>query len=134
MAICLGAKQETPYAWQIKFPDTIRLLTKIAPVLEQRMKASCFRHFSGTLRLDFFKTTVDLLWKKGTLESVKPGDGESQHTFSINADLFPALCLGHRTWQELRYIRPDIFPTSGNSALLIETLFPSRTSWIHEQY
>lgn len=134
MAISMGARQGTPYAWQIKFPDTIRFLTTIAPLLEQRIQASCFKHFSDTFRLDFFKTTVDLLWKDSVLESVKTGEGESPHTFSINADLFPALCLGHRTWQELRYIRPDIFPNSESSALLIETLFPSRTSWIHEQY
>ncbi len=134
MAVSMGAKQGRPYAWQIKFPDVIRFLRTIAPVLEQRIQASCFKDFSDTFRLDFYKTAVDLIWKDGRLESVRAGEGESQHTFSINADLFPALCLGHRTWQELRYIRPDIFPNSERSALFIETLFPSRTSWIYEQY
>ena len=133
-AISMGAKEGTPYAWQIKIPDAARFLTTIAPVLARRIQASCFRRFSGAFRLDFFKTTIDLLWKDGRLESVTAGAGESQYTFSLNAELFPALCLGHRTWQELRTIRPDIFPNSEGSALFVETLFPSGRSWIHEQY
>ncbi|MCP4399683.1 MAG: hypothetical protein GY801_20560 [bacterium] len=65
---------------------------------------------------------------------MKEGEGKSLQTFSMTADLLPALCLGHRTWQELRQIRPEIFPNSASSALFVETLFPSRTSWIYEQY
>ena len=132
MAISMGAEKERQSAWQIKFPDTARLLTKIAPVLENRMKESAFREFCGTLKLDFFKTQLDLLWEDGTLASVKPGEGRSEHTFRIPADLFPILCLGHRTWQELAYINPDIGAASGEVALLIETLFPPRRSWLHE--
>jgi len=133
-AVSLGAKQGTPYAWQIKFPDIARYLTTIAPLLEQRIQASPFKGFSGTIRLDFYKIAIDLVWKMGVLESVGMGEGECENTFSISADLFPALCLGHRTWQELAYIRPDIFPSSAKNGRLIETLFPSKTAWIHEQY
>jgi predicted N-acetyltransferase YhbS len=134
MAISMGAQQGKTYAWQIKIPNIIRLLTTMVPVLEQRMETSPFTQFSGTLRLNFFKTKVDLRWVKGKLENVIPGEGECQDTFSINSDLFPALCLGYRTWREIRYIRPDISPSTGKSALLIETLFPPKKSWIHEQY
>jgi hypothetical protein len=130
----MGAEQGRTYAWQIKIPNPIRLLTNIGPILEKRMATSSFREFSGTLRLNFYKTQVDLKWKGGSLQSVSPGEGACKDTFSINADLFPAICLGHRTWREIQYIRPDIFPVSGRSALLIETLFPTRKSWIHEQY
>lgn len=134
IAISMGAEQEKIYAWQIKIPNTINLLIKMGSILEKRIMASSFRNFSGTLRLNFFKTKVDLLWKGGNLESVLPGEGDCKDTFSINADLFPALCLGHRTWREIQYIRPDISPASGKSALLIETLFPPGKSWIYEQY
>ena len=51
MAISMGTKQGTPYAWQIKFPDTVRFLTTITPILEQRMQESCFKHFSETLKI-----------------------------------------------------------------------------------
>jgi hypothetical protein len=134
MAKSMGADQGKTYAWQIKIPNTIRLLTTMSPILEQRMENSSFKQFSGTLRLNFFKTKLDLLWVKGRLENILKGEGECKDTFSINADLFPVLCLGHRTWQEIRYIRPDISPSTSLSRLLVETLFPSRKSWIHEQY
>jgi predicted N-acetyltransferase YhbS len=134
MAVSMGAEQGKTYAWQIKIPNIIRLLKKTKPVLEKRLDASSFKNFSGTLRLNFFKTKVDLLWVEGSLENVLLGEGECKDTFSINADLFPTLCLGHRTWREIKYIRPDISPSSGKSMLLIEILFPPRKSWIYEQY
>jgi predicted N-acetyltransferase YhbS len=146
VAIAMGAEKGTPYAWQVKIPDKIRLLKTIAPVLEKRIKASCFENFSETVRLNFFKTQIDLVWNKGRLESVMPGGQEDcNNTFCVNADLFPVLCLGHRTWKELQYTRPDIFPApqyirpnvstaSDKVGLLMETLFPSAKSWVYEQY
>jgi len=145
-AVSMGAEKGKPYAWQIKVPDRIHFLTKIAHILERRIADSSFEKFSGTIRLDFFTSRIDLQWSSGKLESVEPGGKEEcSITFCINADLFPALCLGHRTWQELQYVRPDIFPAlqyirpnilpaSDKSALLMDTLFPARRSWIHEQY
>jgi predicted N-acetyltransferase YhbS len=133
-AILTGAKPGTPYAWQIKVPNPARFLTKIAPILERRIQKSSFEGFSGTFRLDFYRTAIDLVWKDGIVESVRPEEGESQYTLALNADFFPALCLGHRTWQELRYIRPDISPRSEGSSLFTETVFPSSKLWIYEQY
>ena len=134
LAIAMGVKEGNPYAWQIKTPDTIRLLKRMSPVFEKRIRESSFRGFSGKIRLDFYKRKVDLLWENGELKSVSAGEGECAYSFSINADLYPVLVLGHRSWQELRYSRPDIFPNSDYSALFMETLFPPLRSWIHEQY
>lgn len=134
MAMSMGAEQGKIYAWQIKIPNVLRLLNSMRPVLEKRVEASSFQKFSGTLRLNFYNMKIDLRWVEGGLENVFPGEGDCMDTFSINADLFPALCLGHRTWREIKYIRPDISPSSGKSRLLIETLFPPRKSWIYEQY
>ena len=132
--LSMGAHHEKCYAWQIKIPDTIRLLTTMKPILEKRIQNSVFNPFSGTLRLNFFTKSVDLRWNNGSLTEIVPGEGECMDTFSINSDLFPALCLGYRSWQEIRHLRKDIFPVSDRSRLLIETLFPSRRSWIYEQY
>ncbi|MEZ4527785.1 MAG: GNAT family N-acetyltransferase [Desulfobacterales bacterium] len=145
-AIAMGAEKGNPYAWQISIPDRIRLLKKMAPILEKRIKTSCFFNFSGILRLDFFDEGIDLQWSQGCLESVAiAGTEECANTFCINPDLFPALCLGHRTWRELQYTRPDIFPQSQYlrpevstaadiSGLFTDTLFPATKSWIYGQY
>jgi len=134
MVLSLGAEQETQHACQIKFPDKISFLKKTSPILEKRMKDSCFNNFSGAIRLDFYTENIDLVWKHGRLENVRPGEGDCAETFCISPEHFPALCLGHRSWRELRYIKPDIFPQSKRCGLMIETLFPATVSWIHEQY
>lgn len=146
IAISMGAEKSKPYAWQVKFPDRIRFLEKMAPILERRMENSCFKNFTGCVRLDLFKTGIDLNWKEGVLESVLPkSEEECENTLCVNQDLFPALCLGHRTWRELQYTRPDIFPwrlyirpdgfkASDRTGLLTDTLFPRRNSWVYEQY
>jgi predicted N-acetyltransferase YhbS len=134
IAIAMGIPEGKPYAWQIKIPEKGRLLKKIAPILEKRMAQSPFPLFSETVRLSFFKSSIDLAWEKGKLLSVEPGEGDCSNTFFLNEELFPILVLGHRSWQELRHIQPSIFPSSQKTALLIETLFPTSKSWIHEQY
>jgi predicted N-acetyltransferase YhbS len=144
-AISLGAKSGTPYAWQIKIPNKQAFIKKIKPVLENRIKNSSFRNFSGILRLNFYTEAIDLHFEKGNIVSI--GNGTEQdclNTFSINNDLFALLCLGYRSWQELQYIRPDvsaslqfvnpIHQSEEISGLLIDVLFPKTSSWIYEQY
>ena len=143
-AFSLGAEKGKPYAWQIKMPDRAAFLAKMAPVFEKRLKKSCFDGFSETLRLDFFGTSLDLKWQKGRLSAVTPGTGNPcPLTFCVGGDLFPALCLGHRTWRELQHTRPDIFPSQqyirpetvqDSTGLLVDVLFPAERSWVVEQY
>jgi hypothetical protein len=134
MAISMGAKPGIPYAWQIKIPDPGRLLTTVGPVLERRLAASAFQDFTGRFGLNFYRSGVALQWTGGRLESVSAGAAKGDLSLALPVDLFPVLCLGHRSWQELRYLRPDVIPRSETSALFVEALFPPTESWIHEQY
>ena len=131
-AISLGATQQGQSAWQIKIPDPARVLTKIAPVLEKRLEESVLNRFTGTIRLDFFRTNLDLLWEGGKLTSIRPGEGRQELSMRIHKQLFPILCLGHRSWSDLAYIWPDVGPSSEKSAHLVETLFPVTRSWLYE--
>ncbi|HPJ30725.1 MAG TPA: GNAT family N-acetyltransferase [Methanothrix sp.] len=145
-AVSFGASVGRPYAWQIKIPDRRRLLTRIAPILEARLMESSLAGFTGTLRLDFYREQIDLIWSDGKLESVTSGgENECENTLFIPEDLFAPLVLGHRTWRELQYTRPDIFPAmlyvgpgadtaSDKTVRLIDALFPAEKSWIYEQY
>ncbi|MGY8827130.1 MAG: GNAT family N-acetyltransferase [Candidatus Latescibacterota bacterium] len=108
-----GAEAGDLYTWQIKIPDKKRLLQKATPLLEKRLAASSFAGLSARLRLDFFREKIDLIWQDGKLIGIETGSGDAEHSFCINANLFPALCLGHRSWQELRHVQPDIFPAGG---------------------
>lgn len=145
-AISFGASRGRPYAWQIKIPEKMRFLEKIAPILEARLKESSLASFSGILRLDFYREQIDLIWSQGRLESVTSGgEEECSKTLFLSEDLFSALVLGHRTWRELQRVRPDIFPAmlyvgsgtdgaSDKTIRLIDVLFPAERSWIYEQY
>jgi len=145
-ALSFGASSGRPYAWQIKVPDKKKLLEKMAPVFEARLKDSSLAGFTGVLRLDFYIEHIDLNWSDGHLEAVRSGDeGECDKTFFLSEDLFTPLVLGHRSWRELQYTRPDIFPAmlyvgsgtdgaSDKTIRLIDILFPAERSWVHEQY
>lgn len=134
LARSMGAKPGRPYAWQIKIPEPIKLLTTLSPLLERRIQASSFAGFTGIFRLQFFKSAVDLVWDDGRLVQVRPAEGNRDYSLSISPEMFPALCLGHRTWQEIRHLHPDTYPGPAGSALFIEVLFPTGRAWIHQQY
>jgi predicted N-acetyltransferase YhbS len=134
MAISMGAVPGNCYAWQVKVPDLARLLRRMAPVLEDRLQRSPCAGYSGVLRLGLHRSAVDLVWQEGRLQTGEASEGMAVHAFAVAADLLPPLLLGHRTWKELRHIRPDVFPHSAMGALLVETLFPACRSWIHQQY
>ena len=129
-----GAPAGTPYAWQVKVPDAARLLRTAAPVLERRLAGSAFAGLDGRLRLDFFCRGLDMVWEAGRLARVEAMSGEAEHRFCANTNLFAALCLGHRSWEELRRVQPDIFPAGGQAGPLVETLFAQKPAWLHQQY
>ncbi|MFO7656053.1 MAG: GNAT family N-acetyltransferase [Bacteroidales bacterium] len=145
-ALYLGAKGSFRYAWQIKIPDEIMLLKKMAAILEERISKSIFSGFTGRYRLNLFTRCIDMTWNEGRLQEVHPGnEPECEHTLNIGQDLLPALMLGHRTWKELQYIRPDVapetmylFPTeeslSDKTGMLTDVLFPAEDSWVYCQY
>ncbi len=146
MAITMGAKKGNPYAWQIKIADKRGFLEHSTPALEKRRKQCNCKCFTGVLRLEMFSESLDLDWQQGRLVEVRPGSSEEcLQTFCLNQDMFPALALGHRTWQELQQNRPDIYPSSQHirphdflardqSATLVDALFPATKSWVYERY
>jgi len=133
MAIHMGAEAGRPYAWQMKIPDVVRYLRHVGPVLERRLQSSACSGYTGTVRLNLYRSQVDLTWDNGSLVDVGSGEGECDDTFAVPEDLFPPLCLGHRGWRELQHLRPDI-GASGQGAMLLDAFFPATVSWIHEQY
>ena len=145
-AISLGAEKSKSYAWQIKVPNKLGFLVKIKSVLQERVLRSDFVHFSDTLRLDFFTDAIDLLFENGTIVSIQEAsESEVENTFCIPKDLFASLILGHRSWEQLQFARPDIAPialylnpdlkqSENKTGKLINILFPQEKSWINLQY
>ncbi|MCG8688450.1 MAG: GNAT family N-acetyltransferase [Desulfobacterales bacterium] len=145
MAISLGATQTRPYAWQVKIPDQTAFLQRITPILEKRLAQSMFKGFSGQLQLNLYTESIDLEFNHGKISIASGQEDETKKVFCIPKDLFPALVLGYRNWNDLQACRPDIFPANqylrfkpavepDEAGLLIDVLFPSSRSWIYERF
>jgi hypothetical protein len=144
--IANGAHGCRSYAWQIRIPDKIRFLNKIRSLLETRINSSQFADFTGILRLNLFSEYIDLKWARGKIDSIAPGgEVECSHSFCISHDMFAALVLGYRSWEEIQYIRPDVAPETlyvmpsedasvNQTGQLINVLFPKCLSWINLPY
>jgi hypothetical protein len=130
-----GAHSEGRYAWQIYLPDVARLLRQIAPVLERRLAASAFAGWSDSIVINMYREAVELRMSGGhitTVEAVGFRPWESQ-SINIPPPLVAPLVLGYRSREELHATYPDV-GIWGQSANLIDVLFPKMTAFISQIY
>ncbi len=131
-------KVDKPYAWYLRVPDLPGYLRPIAGVLEQRLATSILVGHTGTLRLDFYRDGVNLVFERGRLVDVVPwtlgGEGDSERKAGRAFMRFPDLTFlqvlfGYRSLDELAYAHADC---GGNleGRLLVKALFPKRPSTI----
>ena len=129
MAGYLGGRWLQPYAWQVRIPNAVRFLKRIAPVLEQRLAASFLAGYNSFLRIDLYVDTIELDLQAGHVADVRSlGRLESR---AVRLPWWAAwqLWLGHRSRAELCAWYPD---ARVDAALqpLVDALFPKRESWI----
>ena len=141
-----GAVARQPYAWQVKIVNYLSFIHKIKSLLEQRVKNSIYTGLSGTVALHLYTKQINMRWHNGQIIKVDEGITEAtDFTLSIPEECLPALLLGHRTWKELQFNRPDVFPAdqylrlttdepSEKTGHLFSVLFPRINSWIYCQY
>ncbi len=117
------------YAWYIRVPDLPAFVRHIAPVLERRLAGSVMAGHSGTLRLNFYREQMTLVFSGGRLTEVgtftpkQVEDGDARFP-----DLtFLHVLMGHRTLAEVNYIYPDCYANPA-AAVLLDILFPTRPS------
>jgi len=145
-ALNYEARLKPAYAWQIKIIDNKRFIGKLRSLFEKRIKSSKFIEMTANIMLDFYTSQIILSLKNGKIQSITSEPLEStDYVMSIPDDLFAALALGHRSWCELQYNRPDIFPADQYlrtcstqpaevTGELMDILFPKLNNWIYCQY
>lgn len=128
-----GAERSRPYGWQVKIVDLVRLLGKVAPLLESRLNGTRYSGLSERLNLNFRRFSVDLVFESGRVARVSVSGNCSDRSVGLNPYVFPQLLLGYRSREELEHAYPDvrIAPTRRE---LVDTLFPRRPSYIHPVY
>lgn len=122
-----------PYAFYIRVADMPAFLKRIQPVLEQRLAQSIAAGHSGELRLNFYTSGVRLVFEHGHIISIEPMKvGPGIETDASFPDLtFLHLLLGHRSFDELRHAFTDCFWDNNTARVLLNALFPKKTSDVH---
>ncbi len=126
----LGGTDKKPYAWQIRIPNRVRFLQRIAPVLERRLADSMFAGVTQTLHLNFYEETIELVLDKGRVTKVTSiGRTDAR---DIRLPHLPAVQLltCYRSREEISDYRLDL-GVSGKFQLIMDTLFPKRESYIY---
>lgn len=132
LAHAVGAHDMGVYAWQIHVADFAALLQTIAPVLEDRIAASPFAGLTRTVKLAFYRDSVDLSFEQGQMVDVRNG-GPAQGPITLPPLKIIPLIFGHATVADLRAASPDV-NVGGMWRLLLETLFPKTAGFIHNGY
>ena len=122
-----------PYGWYVRVPDLPGFIRHIAPVLEKRLVASVMDGFSGELNITFYRGGVHLAFARDKLTDVTDWSAPETNVRWDGAGfpplVFLQLLFGHRSLDELRYAFPDCWADE-EPALLLNTLFPKRVSWV----
>jgi len=129
----LGASRRRPYAWQMKIIDHQRILEKIKPLFEERIKHSNLGGYSGSISLNLYGVTVTLIFENGIAGDVKQSPSEQKGDIQINPRIFPKMLLGYRSINELEeeYLDVSIKPPYRQ---VMEILFPKEDAHIHTSY
>lgn len=131
--ISRGAKTNRPYAWQVKIIDLPGYISKIKPVLEQRIENSEYMGLSRDITINFWKYAVKMKIEEGKIVSIERTFGEKDRTIGLNPYAFMKLALGYKSRMELESMYPD-FRVQGDLGGLIDVMFPKQSSYIHYSY
>lgn len=127
---------DRPYAWYLRIPDIVRFVTRVSPVLEERLAASAKAKYSGELKLSFVTDGLKILFDEGRIISVEPWmatQEDSRLEPRVRDGLFPPftflqILFGFRSVSDLEYAFPDCLITSQDTRVLLNILFPKRPS------
>lgn len=124
--------------WLWRIPDMGALLTKLAPLLEQRLLQHGCADFTGRLRLNLYRQAYALHFNRGhllvePLGFVDASMGADGGDLCIPPEAFIRLLLGYRTLDQLRDSWPDI-GIKAATRYLVEALFPRLNAQILMPY
>jgi hypothetical protein len=119
-----------PYAYYIRIPDLPGFLNLISPVLEDRLSKSYMVGHTGELKLNFFKSGIEMVFEKGKVKLIQPWEKPTEREASAHfPDLtFIQLLLGYRDVTQLEDAFPDLYYPKDGAKYLLGALFPRKPS------
>jgi GNAT superfamily N-acetyltransferase len=122
------------YAWYMRVPDLPGFLNHIKPVLEKRLAESIATGYSGEIKISFYRGGLRLVIEHGqitTIESWKPSPYPAHGTIAFPNLTFLQMVFGYRTYEELHYAFPDCWCDDEEVRVIMNVLFPKKTSNIY---
>ncbi len=122
-----------PYAWYMRVTDLPGFVRHVAPALEKRLATSVMAGHTGTLKVNFYRNRLTLMWENGRLADVGSYQPKrlEEGDAAFPEQTFLHLLFGHRSLEELRHIYTDCWANDEATALL-PILFPKRPSYLVE--
>jgi len=120
-----------PYAWYVRVPDLPAFLRHVTPALERRLAGSVMAGYSGTIKINLYRSRFTLVWADGRL--VEVGEGYDYDRLEDGDALFPELTIlqllfCYRSIDELTLAYTDMYTQTNDALVLLRALFPRRSS------
>jgi len=123
---------QNPYAYYIRVPDLPSFLQMISPVLEERLARSYMSGHTGDLKLNFYRSGIQMHFEKGRLKAVEPWAEPQTEGSSANYPglTFLQLVFGYRDVQQLEDAFADCYYQNASTKYLLSALFPRKPSHV----
>ena len=120
------------YAWYVRVPDLPGFLRQVGPALERRLAESLIPAYSGTLRLNLYRSGLRLVFEDGLLKAAESYKPEPSDMGDIGLPDLTVLQLvfGYRSLDELRGAYADCYWESDEARLVASVLFPKKPSLV----
>lgn len=128
-----GAREGGFYEWQIRIVDVPRLLTHLAPALEQRLANSPFAGLTESVLINLYREAYEVRFENGTLRAVECVGFRDEGAIKLPPNLLPKLVLGWKDRHALRAMYPDV-SIWGEAGQLVDVLFPPMRSFLYTAY
>jgi hypothetical protein len=126
-----GDVYEHSYKWYVRVPDPVAFLRHIQPVLEGRLEGSGAHRYTGEFKIGFYDLTgISLRFERGRFVDISRITGKDGYNVSFPWELFWNVVFGDQSASEINAVLPDVWTSSGRSAVLVDALFPKKQSWI----
>jgi len=122
------------YAWYVRVPDLPGFLNHIKPVLEKRLAESIAANHSRVIKISFYRSGLRLVLEQGRLSTIapwQPNPHPDDGDIAFPNLTFLQMVFGYRTYEELHYAFPDCWCNDDEARVIINSLFPKKTSNIY---
>ena len=125
-----GLIRRREYMWYVRVPEMIPFLRHIQPVLERRLENSGANRYTGDFKIGFYDLKgISIHFEQGKITGIENIQGKDGYDISFPWELFWNVVFGQHTYDELRFILPEVW-ASRKAAVLLDALFPKKKSWL----